>query len=283
MLKKLPAGAKILLILLVFGLVRNPVESSLRKEMKEAKMLLPTPGHNAMAQMGQSALMGTLGGLRTLVATGYLLESYRHFDNDNWDENRKALLLATYLEPTVESHWVSLVWHRGINAPAWLETRAKLPEIETRILYHEYTQDAIKLGEAGLKNLPDSIEIRKQMAQVYEVKMDDPCGVAKIYGELMRMEGAPTYSARFYGYFLAQCPGKEQEAYDHLYYIYWETKRRRLRQLPSVVKNLLILQEKLDIPKPLWLREKDPDAQKAVNRRFKQRNSRPMPGGIKLP
>lgn len=283
MTRKLPNWPKILIILLAFGIIRSFFEAPIRKEMIKSNMLLPTPGHTAMSQMGQSALMGMLGGLRTLVATGYLLESYRHFDNDNWDGNRKALLLATYLEPTEESHWDNLVWHRGINAPAWVETRSRLPEIEKRILYHEYTRDAIKLGEAGLRSLPDSINIRKQMAQVYEVKIKDYCGAAKMYGELMRMKGAPTYAARFYGYYLAKCPGKEQEAYDHLSMIYWATKRRGFHQLPSVIGNLLTLQEKLDIPKPLWIVEKDPDAQVAVNRKFVDKKRRPLPGGIIIP
>lgn len=274
-----PKWLKILLIFLVFGLVRSPFESSLRKQMQETRMLLPTPGHSAMAQMGQSALMGLLGGLRTLVATGYLFDSYRHFDNDDWDANRKSLLLATYLEPTVESHWVDLVWHRGINAPAWLETRSTLPEIEKRILYHEYTRDAIELGEAGLKNLPDSVEIRKQMSEVYKEKIKDPCGTARMYKEILELKNAPMYASRFYGYYLADCPGRERDAYEHLVNLYWEGKQNHL---PTLLKKILTLQEELDIPMPLWIPEKDPDARKAVNRRFEKRN-RILPGGIRLP
>ncbi|MDF1754175.1 MAG: hypothetical protein P1U89_15430 [Verrucomicrobiales bacterium] len=275
---KLPNWLKIVLILAAFGLVRSPVENSLRRKMNTAGMLLPTPGHSAMAQMGQSALMGMLGGLRTLVATGYLLDSYRHFDNADWDANRKSLLLATYLEPTEESHWVDLVWHRGINAPAWLETRARLPEIEKRILYHEYTRDAIELGEAGLKNLPKSVEIRKQMAEVYREKIKDPCGTAKMYKEMLGLEGAPMYANRFYGYFLSECPGKEKEGYDHLVNLYWEGSHNHL---PTLIKKILVLQEELDIPVPLWIREKDPDAQKQINRRIKK--PKPLPGGIVIP
>jgi hypothetical protein len=277
MIKKIPGWAQILLIFLVFGLLRSPFESRLRKEMTTSGMLLPTPGHTAFANLGQSALIGVLGGLRTLVATAYWLESFRHFENDEWNANRQALLLATYLEPTQESHWVALVWHRGINAPAWLERRAKLPEIEKKILFHEYTRDAIALGEAGLQQLPASVEIRKQMAQVYQVKINDPCGVAKLYGEIMKLPNAPVFAKRFYGYFLADCPGQKQPAYDHLYKLYWESEKNHL---PTLIKKILVLQEELKIPTPLWIRERDPDLPQRAKSRITLRK---LPGGIVIP
>ncbi len=277
MFHKIPRWTRIPVILLLFGLLRSPFESGLRKDMTSVGMLLPTPGHTAFTKLGQSALIGVLGGLRPLVATGYLLESYRHFENDQWDANRKALLLTTYLEPTQESHWVTLVWHRGINAPAWLETRSRLPDIEKKILFHEYTRDAIALGEAGLQQIPDSVEIRKQMAEVYRVKINDPCGVAKLYGEIMKLPNAPVYAKRFYGYFLADCPGEKQAAYQHLYQLYWSSPQNHL---PTLIKKILTLQNELNIPTPLWIRDRDPDLPAKAKAQIKLRKLR---GGIVIP
>ena len=266
----------VLFCLLIFGLIREPYENRLRRELTQSRMLLPVLGHSAVSNLTQSALMGTLGGMRSLLATYFLLESYRHFENYDWEENRRALLFTTYLEPYVESHWVTMVWNRGINAPAWLEVRSNLPEFEKKLRFNEYTLDAIELGKAGLEQNPGSVGIRVQIAEVYREKMEDMCGAAEMYRQLMSLEGAPQYSARFYGYFLSECPGREKQAYDHLIDLYWESESNHL---PTLIKKIRILQEYLSIPHPLWIRERDPDTSRKKNRRMR----RLLPGGIVLP
>lgn len=279
MKNRLPQWLIVLLCLLAFGLVRLPFEASLRKELSEARMILPLPGQTAIEQMGQSTLMGTLGGLRALVAGYLILESYHHFSNQNWDANKQALLMATFLEPTVESHWVALVWNRGINAPAWLEIHSDLPDFERDLRYKEYTLDAVALGKAGLHQIPDAVDLRLQIAEVYREKMEDYLGAAEMYRQLISLEGAPGYVSRFHGYFLYE-GGKKQEAYDHLIGLYWESERNHL---PTLVKTLLDLQEDLEIPLPLWIPEEDPDAARLMQQRRRRKQGPPLSGGLVLP
>ena len=268
-----------MICLFVFGLIRLPVETSLRRQLTESGMLLPLPGHTGIEQLGQSALMGTLGGLRSLVASYLILESFHHFSNQDWDANKRSLLLATYLEPTEESHWVSLVWNRGINATAWVEVHSDLPEFERKLRFQEYALDAIELGNAGLKQLPKSVALRIQIAEVYKEKLRDPAGMARMYGELIGLEGAPMYASRFYGYALSDVPGKEREAYDHLIDLYWAGE---YNHLPTLIKKILELQEKLNIPYPLRIPEKDPDARRRMQI-LNDKPPKPLPGGIRLP
>jgi len=56
---------------------------------------------------------------------------------------------------------------------------------------------------------------------------------------------SPEYLKRFASYEMAQCPGREREAYERVrqYYLMGEQER-----LPTLLKTLRILQEKLDIP-----------------------------------
>lgn len=266
-------------ILVGFGLVRMPVEQHLHKEMTKSGMILPIVDSNTVSGVRNTLLIATLGGLRPLVSTYFILVSYAHFENNEWDENRSALLNATYLQPRVESNWTDLVWHRGINAVAWVETRAQLPDFERRLLHKEYTLDAIELGKKGLEHNPDSVDIRLQMAQVYKVKMKDMCGAAQMYKEIKGLEGAPMYADRFYGYYLAECPGNEREAYEHLLKLYWEGKRNHL---PTLIKKIVQLQETLDIPSPMWIPEDDPD-EVGSRSRAKRKRKHQLPGGVSIP
>ena len=269
----------IIVIWLVFGFIRNPVEDYLRRELTESKVLLPLPGRNSVTVLSQSVLMGTLGGLRSVLSSFLILESYHHFSEQNWDENRQALVMATYLEPTEESHWVDLVWHRGINATAWVEYHSNLPDLERRLRFNEYTLDAIKLGETGLQQIPDAVDLRLQLVEVYKEKLKDPVGTSRIYGELMNLEGAPAYATRFFGYFLADCPGKEREAYEHLIKLYREGKHHHK---PTLIKRILLLEEKLNIPSPLWIPENDPDTHPEMRKPMKSQ-LRKLPGGLRIP
>lgn len=255
-ISKIPLSGRILLILIIFGMIRSPFEARLRREMTDSGMLLPVLGHSAVSNLTQSALMGTLGGLRSMIATFFFLESFQRFENDDWDGNKKALLMAIYLEPGQESHWVNLAWNRGINATAWLEHRSGLPDFEKKLRFQEYVLDAIELGRSGLKQLPASVAIRRQIADIYDIKLRDHCGAAQMYKEMIPLRGAPSFASRFYGYHLAQCPGQERTAYDHLHRLYWETVRNHL---PSLYKHLKQLEIKLDIPYPLRISEFDPD------------------------
>ena len=74
--------------------------------------------------------MGTLGGLRSLVATYLTLNAFEHFSTKSWDDLRANYLIITNLEPRDESHWVSVIWHIGINATANMEIDTRLPAFE---------------------------------------------------------------------------------------------------------------------------------------------------------
>ena len=256
LLQKIPRLLPALVLLALFGLLRTPVEERLRDDLAEANLLLPPPGRDAMQQMGQSTLMGTLGGLRSLVATYLVLEAYEHFSHKDWDELRETYGIVTNLEPREESHWVSLTWHIGINATADVQTDESLPAFERERRFQKYALEAVEIAERGLEHLPDSAEIRLQLAEVYRQKLEDPCAAARVYGDMIGLEGAPGYVRRFHGYFMARCPGREEEAHDYLMSLYREGEHQHL---PTLIKEIKKLEEKLDVPYPRRIPNPDPD------------------------
>ncbi len=271
MLNKIPKWLWIVIGLFVFGLIRMPIESSLRRDLTEAEWLLEPPGFTAMEKLGQSTLMGTLGGLRSLVVSFLVLDSFTHFENARWDDLKRSLTLATYLEPDNESHWVSLVWHRGINAPASAERDFDMPELEKELRIKEYALDAIDIGKAGLNQLPESVELRKQLSEVYRVKLEDNANAAEMYRQIIPLDGAPPYAERFYGYYLFDS-AQYQKAYDQLIKLYWEGEKNHK---PTLLSNIDTLQEALNIPYPQRIAATPP--------KRKRIRLRTLPGGIRIP
>jgi len=274
--QKVPRIVLVLAALAVFGIVRAPLEDGVRDRLVAANLLLPPPAKGAFEQMSQSALIGTLGGLRSLVATFLTLEAYDHFSSKSWDQLRQAYLVITNLEPREEANWIAVIWHLGINATANMEIDETLPAFERKRRFNEYALQAIEMAEKGLEQLPQSSAIRLQLAEVYREKLKDNCAAARVYGDTIGLPGAPGFVRRFHGYFLARCPGKEQEAYDYLMGLYREGDEQHL---PTLIKEIKNMEEKLGIPSPRRIPDGDPDRPKKT----RKKPSNVLPGGIIVP
>ena len=97
----------------------------------------------------------------------------------------------------------------------------------------------------GIENNPDSPKLWQSLGSLYKDKFKDHPKAAWAYGEGAKLSDAPVYLHRFAAYEIAEIPGREQEAYDLLkgYYL-----RGDYEQLPTLLKKLGNLQEKLNIP-----------------------------------
>jgi hypothetical protein len=75
--------------------------------------------------------------------------------------------------------------------------------------------------------------------------MEDHCAAAEAFLKASSYPDAPSYAARFAGYEMAKCPGREREAYDYLRKLYEEGEKQRL---PSLINLLRQMESKLEIP-----------------------------------
>ncbi|MEI9897553.1 MAG: hypothetical protein WDN28_27780 [Chthoniobacter sp.] len=80
---------------------------------------------------------------------------------------------------------------------------------------------------------------------LYREKFKDHCKAAEVFAQSAKFPDAPVYTHRFVLYELAQCPGHEREAYEGLLKLY---KLGENERLPTLLKWLGILQEKLNVP-----------------------------------
>jgi len=255
-IRRLPRWLLVLAGLACFGLARGPFEERARAQLVEAHLLLPPLTEDAVQHLNQSALMGSLGGLRSLVSTYLSLKAFDHFSYKEWEDLRRTYRIVTSLEPRDENHWRDVVWHLGINATANMEIDESLPLFERRRRFDDYALSAVAFAEEGLVQNPESSLIRQQLAEVYREKLRDNCAAARVYGEMIGLPGTLGFIRRFHGYFMARCPGQEEEAYHYLFELYHEGEHQRL---PTLIKELKILEEKLGIPYPQRIPDRDPD------------------------
>jgi hypothetical protein len=279
LLQKCPRLVLVMAGLALFGVIREPIEDKLRVRLVESNLLLPPPGQTAMEQMSQSTLIGTLGGLRSLIAVFLTLEAYEHFGNKDWEQLSQTYAIITNLEPRDEEHWVSWIWHIGINATANMEIDTRLPEFERKRRFFAYALEAVKIAENGIKQIPESSVIRMQLAEVYREKLKDNCATSRVYGETIGLTGALPFVERFHGYFMARCDGKEQEAYDYLTALYREGERNHL---PTLIVEIKKLEKFLNIPVPQRIPDADPDRRPQKSSSKKPAPNQ-IPGGIIIP
>ena len=75
---------------------------------------------------------------------------------------------------------------------------------------------------------------------------------------------------------MARCPGKEKEAYAYLMALYGEGEQQHL---PTLIKEIKNLEEKLGIPGPRRIPDADPDRPQKASRRPPNL----LPGDILVP
>lgn len=257
----------VFLLLLISGLIRVPWEKQLSANLITADLLLPPPGETLREQMGQSATLATLGGLRSLVSIYMTLHAHEAWQMTDWETVEHDYRMITTMSPRDIDNWIRGAWHMWANASANVEMNETIPKELKNKLQHEYIDKGIEILRQGARNNPESPKPWVELGYVLRLKKADFCGAAEAYKEALARPGAPGMITRFYGYMLAQCPGHEREAYDYLRKLYDEGEKHRQ---DSVIASLKDLELKLGIP----LLKRIPDTHPETLRRERAEKSR---------
>ena len=235
-----------LLMLLVFGAARMPFERHLEAERKAAYFHGAKFDLSLHERIGQMAFIAALSGFRAVVADGLYLYAHTLWERTEWGRMKVHLDGAVALQPRCVLFWDQAAWHMAFNASVAAYEDPKQPREALRI---KAQREYWKLGEdyliRGIANNPDVPTLYDRLGFLYREKFRDHCKSAEIYVRCAQIPGAPGYAKRFAAYELAQCPGHEREAYVKLLALYQMGKDEHL---PTLLKWLGILQEKLDVP-----------------------------------
>lgn len=266
----------VIALLLITGLLRLPWERQFANQLTSAGLLLAPPGETLREQLGQSATLAALGGLRSLVSIYMTLHAHESWQMTDWETVERDYRMITTLQPRDIDNWIKGGWHMWANASANIEMNESLPKGLREKMRQEYIDKGIDFLQQGIRNNPDTAKPWVELGFVLREKKQDYCAAAEVYRQASQRPDAPGYTIRFVGYMLARCPGKENEAYDYLRKLYDQGEKHRL---PSVIASLKDLEKKLDIP----LIQKIPDIHPETLRQQRaERQANKLPGGIQI-
>jgi len=232
--------------LLLFGVVRLPFESTLSREQQAADFHTASLDLELREQVGQMSFLAALSGFRSLVAALIYIDAHVAWENTQWGKMIGHFNTVTSLQPRSELYWDMAGWHAAYNAAA---SALQDPSEPSEILRQRNADQYIQVGrdflERGIRNLPDSHVLPRNLGQILREKVDDPCAAAEAFALAASKPGAPAFLERFVAYELSRCPGREREAYDLLVKLYNKGEDQRTRSLLSLIQKL---EDQLDIP-----------------------------------
>lgn len=238
--------AAALALILVFGAVRLPVESRLESGLKEAGLRAAALTPEMRERLGQSAFIAALGGYRALVASFLWVAAHVAWEDTEWGRMNHLMQSVVALQPRAWIYWDRAAWHMGWNASVWVRQHGNYPRealmLRAERQYYDLARDYL---DRGIRNIPERWELFLTLGHFLADKMKDPCGSSEAYREGSKREGAPGYLRRFAAYKLAECPGREREAYEELRGLYLEGEEQRM---PTLITKLGELENLLAIP-----------------------------------
>jgi uncharacterized protein HemY len=153
---------------------------------------------------------------------------------------------VTTLQPRSLTYWDMAAWHMAWNASVAALQNEKQPSEALRVrAQRAYIQLGKDFLERGISNNPDRPELHVQLGVLLRDKLEDHCAAAEEFLKAAKFPDAPLYAARFAGYEMAKCPGREREAYDYLRKLYQAGEKQRL---PTLINLLRKMENDLDIP-----------------------------------
>jgi len=196
-------------------------------------------------QIGQSAFIAVLGGFRSVIADLLFIDAYSAWERTDWTYLLLRLRQATELQPRAILFWEMAGWHMAWNAgTAALEDDSKSPAARRR-LQHDYLELGKDFLVRGIAHNPEKPELYEALARLYRDKFHDHARAAENFEKASRLPGHHSYDERFSAYELAECEGREREAYDRLRALYQRGEKERL---PRLINQLRAMEQRLKIP-----------------------------------
>jgi hypothetical protein len=227
--------------LLAFGALRLPIESALTKENHEAHFQQANLDLDLREEIGQLSFVAALSGFRSLVADLIYLEANGAWERTEWGRLLLLLRQVTTLQPRSLLYWEMAAWHMAWNASVAASRDPSLPnDALRRQAQCEYFDLGRDFLERGIRNNPERPQLYEAMARLYREKYKNHAAAARYFARAASLPGAPDYDKRFAAYELSQVAGREEQ-----------------ERLPTLLRRLRLLEEKLEIP----LQERIPDPQ----------------------
>lgn len=236
----------VLLSVLLFGAARMPIERALSKEHRQTNFRTVNLNLDLREQVGQLGFVAALSGFRSLVADALFIQAHVAWERTEWSRVLLLFRQVTTLQPRAVLFWDMAAWHMAWNASTAAMNDPSQPRSALRLkAAREYFAIGKDFLERGIRNNPDRPELYEALARLYRDKYEDHARAAEFFARAAALPGARSYTRRFAAYELAQCPGREREAYQLLRALYDRGEQERV---PALLRRLKELEIKLEMP-----------------------------------
>jgi hypothetical protein len=234
----------VLLLLLVAGLARIPLERPLGREMRAEGILQKPLDLETSEALGQTSAAIAFGGLRSLVA------AVLNFSEvvPAWEEQDWIGIFTTFeqihtLEPRVGYYWEAAAGYAADDAYSDFRDRRNVPEWQRKIRRQEFFDKGVAYLDEGIRNLPENVNLRQLKARFYsdvhKPEQLDYEEAARILDDAVTLPKASDVLRRQRLYLMARVPERRREALDLAREIYAEPAFR----FPSVKSLVFTLQK----------------------------------------
>ena len=245
----------VLVMLIGVGLLKLPVEHHMTALHRQEHFRGVEFNLDLREKIGQLGFIAALSGFRAIVADALFIQAHAAWENTEWGRMLLLFRHITTLQPRVLLFWDTAAWHMAWNASVAAMNDQKQPRLALRVkAQREYFALGKDFLERGIKNNPDRPELYEALARLYQDKYKDHAHASEFYTKAAGLPGAPTFDRRFAAYELSYCEDREQEAYERLRRLYDEGPQERL---PTLIKRLKVLEEKLGIPQQQRIPDKE--------------------------
>ncbi|MEI6034890.1 MAG: hypothetical protein WCS65_11500 [Verrucomicrobiae bacterium] len=233
-------------LLAAFGAAVLPFQERISAEAKAAHFRSTALDLDLREQIGQMGFLAALSGFRSPLAAFLWIEAHTAWENTEWGRMAGLFSTVTTLQPRSLLYWDMAAWHMAWNASVAAMQDPKQPSEALRIrAQRQYFNLGKDFLERGIRNNPDRYQLYLQLGVLLRDKLEDHSGAAAAFLRASELPDAPAYCRRFAGYEMANCPGREREAYDFLKALYLQGEKQRL---PTLINLLHEMEKKLDLP-----------------------------------
>jgi hypothetical protein len=241
-------------MLLAFGVMKLPAERALTFQHRQLQFG-DVVNLDFREKIGQLGFVAALSGFRAMLADVLFIEAHVAWERTEWGRVLFLFRQVTALQPRVPLFWDMAAWHMAWNASAAAMNDQSQPRLALRVKsQREYFALGKDFLERGIKNNPDKPQLYEALARLYRDKYNDHARASEFFAKAAVLPEAPNYDKRFSAYELSYCEGREREAYERLRALYDEGEKERL---PTLIKRLRFLEEKLSVPPGQRIPEKE--------------------------
>jgi hypothetical protein len=178
--------------------------------------------HDFKSAVGQGMVLGVLGGFRSIMADFSWISAFYSWETQNPKmaaQTEALVYLTVLLDPRSTYFWSNGSRMIGLDIPSWYARGGRTVTPEQKAEIEGERQRAQQLLDRGLTFHPQSWNLHRDKAMMYQYNMHNLPAAAEQYRLAAEGPGAPYYLARIYAETLRQL-GRYREAYDYLLKLY---------------------------------------------------------------